>query len=216
VYQLPFGIGKAHLSHGILAHALGNWETNFSFLARSGQAFNPTWGGASNICTTATTTNCVPSVIGGVAPTSTDPANLSNAGGSITGYSRPSVLPGCDPKVSNPTVSAWYNPACFVSPASLAVGPGYGFGTAAIGGLRSMRWINVDFALVKNFAVTEKKSIQFRAEAFNVFNHMVLGVPGTGISPSVSGGQVSYGSAGVISSIANTPRQLQLAMKFNF
>jgi hypothetical protein len=216
VYQLPFGFHKAHLNHGILAHALGNWETNFSFLARSGQAFNPTWGGASTTCTTTTTTNCVPATIGGVAPTGTDPANLSNAGGSITGYSRPSIMPGCNPKLDSPTVSQWYNPACFVSPASLAVGPGYGFGNAAIGGLRSMRWINVDFALAKNFSITEKKQIQFRAEAFNMFNHMVLGVPGTSISPSVSNGTVSYGSAGVISSIANTPRQLQLALKFSF
>lgn len=216
VYQLPFGIGHEHLNHGVLGHALGNWETNLSFLARSGQAFNPTWGGASTICTSTTTANCVPATIGGVAPTSTDPANLSNAGGSITGYSRPSMLPGCDPRVSNPTVSQWYNPACFVSPASLAVGPGYGFGNATIGGLRSMRWINVDFALAKNFAITEKKQIQFRAEAFNMFNHMVLGVPGTSIAPSFSGGQVAYGSAGVVSSIANTPRQLQLALKFSF
>ena len=126
------------------------------------------------------------------------------------------MLPGCNPVVSNPTVSQWYNPACFVSPASLAVGPGYGFGDAPIGGLRSMRWINVDFALAKNFAITEQKQIQFRAEAFNMFNHMVLGVPGTSISPSFSNGQVSYGSAGVVSSIANTPRQLQLALKFMF
>ncbi len=45
---------------------------------------------------------------------------------------------------------------------------------------------------------------------------MVLGVPGTSIAPSFSGGSVSYGSAGVVSSIANTPRELQLAMKFSF
>ncbi len=43
-----------------------------------------------------TTANCVPVSIAGVAPTGTDPANLSNAGGSITGYSRPSVLSGCN------------------------------------------------------------------------------------------------------------------------
>ncbi len=121
---------------------------------------------------------CVPATIAGVAPTSTDPANLSDAAGSITGYSRPSVLPGCNPKVSNPTVSQWYNPSCFVSPASLAVGPGYGFGDTPLGFLRSMRWINVDVALVKNIPFGETKKLQFRAEAFNLVNHMVLGVPG--------------------------------------
>jgi len=44
----------------IASHVLGNWNTNYSFLARSGQAFSPSWGGASNICSTTVTTNCVP------------------------------------------------------------------------------------------------------------------------------------------------------------
>jgi hypothetical protein len=158
----------------------------------------------------------VPATIAGVAPTGTDPANLSNAAGSITGYARPSVLPGCNPKVSNRTLTEWYNPACFVSPASLAVGPGYGFGSTPLGFLTSMRWINLDVALVKNIPIAETKKLQFRAEAFNVGNHMVLGVPGTSIAPSYSSGAVSYGSAGVVSSIANTPRELQLALKFLF
>jgi Carboxypeptidase regulatory-like domain/TonB dependent receptor-like, beta-barrel len=216
VYQLPFGQGQRWLKHGLLSRVLGNWETNYAFLARSGQAFNPSWGGASNICSSSSATNCVPASIAGVAPTSTDPANLSNAGGSITGYSRPSVLPGCNLTPSNQTVSQWYNPACFVSPASLQVGPGYGFGDAPIGGLRSMRWINLDVTLAKEISITETKKLQFRAEAFNVFNHMVLGVPGNSIAPSYSNGSISYGTAGVVSSISNIPRQLQLALKFMF
>jgi hypothetical protein len=216
VYQLPFGHGQKWLTHGVASKVLGNWETNYSFLARSGNAFNPSWGGASNICTSAATTNCVPTSIAGVAPTSTDPANLSNAAGSITGYSRPSVVPGCNLKPAQQTVTEYYNPACFVSPSSLAVGPGYGFGDAEIGGMRTMRWINVDFALVKNIPITETKQFQFRAEAFNVFNHMVLGAPGTSIAPSFSGGAISYGTAGVISSIQNSPREMQLALKFRF
>jgi len=218
VYQLPFGKNKHWLSHGVFSHILGDWETNFAFIARSGQNFNPSWGGASGtVCTATITTNCVPSAIAGVAPLGTDPANLSNAGGSITGYARPSIIPGCN-LTANQSISQWYNPACFVSPSSLSVGPGYGFGNSSIGILRSMRFINLDFALVKNIPIGEKKSLQFRAEGFNVFNHMVLGVPGTSIVPSYSAatGTVSYGSAGVINSIANSPRQLQLAMKFAF
>jgi hypothetical protein len=216
VYQLPFGRGKHFLNHGLLSRVLGNWETNYTFLARTGKAFNPTWGGASNICASPTATGCVPASIAGMAPTSTDPANLSNAGGSITGYSRPSLLSGCDLTPSNQTVSQWYNPACFVSPSSLAVGPGYGFGNAPIGNMRSMRWVNLDVALAKDIPITETKKLQFRAEAFNVFNHMVLDVPGTSIAPSYSNGSISYGTAGVVSGIANIPRELQLALKFMF
>jgi hypothetical protein len=216
VYQLPFGSGKRWLKQGVLSKVLGNWETNYAFLSRSGQAFNPSWGGASNICSSPTATGCVPISVAGVAPSATDPANLSNAGGSITGYSRPSILPGCNLIPAKQTVAQWYNPGCFVSPASLAVGPGYGFGDAPIGGLRSMRWINLDVVLAKELSITETKKLQFRAEAFNVFNHMVLGVPGNSIAPSYSSGSISYGSAGVVSSISNIPRQLQLALKFSF
>jgi hypothetical protein len=224
VYELPFGHGKNWLKSGPLSWVLGNWETNFSFLARSGQAFNPSWGGASNICTVANPTNCVPTSIAGVAPTATDPANLSNAGGSITGYSRPSLVPGCN-LTQNQSANQWFNPACFVSPSSPAVGPGYGFGDAPIGDLRSMRFWNVDFALAKNIPIKESMKLQFRAEAFNLFNHMVLGVPGNAngtsapsIAPAFANGAVSYGTAAVVSSLANgnNPRELQLAVKFSF
>ncbi|MGO9640909.1 MAG: TonB-dependent receptor domain-containing protein [Candidatus Acidiferrales bacterium] len=217
VYQLPFGRGERWLTHGPLSWVLGDWESNFSFLARSGQAFNPTWGGASNVCATSTSTNCVPTAIAGIAPTSNDPADLSNPGGAFSGYSRPSVLPGCN-VTGGQNLLQWYNPACFVSPASPAVGPGYGFGNAPVGGLRTQGFTNVDFSLAKKIPIRENMSLQLRFEAFNVFNHMVLGEPGVSIAPSfsTSTGAVSYGSAGVVSSIANTPRELQLAVKFNF
>jgi len=218
VYDLPFGRGQHWLKHGILSKVLGNWETNYALFARSGEAFNPSWGGASGtICSLTTTTNCLPASIAGAAPLSTDPANLSNSAGSITGYSRPSVLPGCQAKLANPTVTEWYNPACFVSPASLAVGPGYGFGDTPIGFLRTMRWINLDVVLAKDIPITETKKLQFRAEAYNVFNHMILAAPGSSIAPSFSNGAISYGNnAGVVTNIANFPRSLQLAMKFLF
>ena len=68
------------------------------------------------------------------------------------------MLPGCQVKVANPSVSQWYNPACFVSPASLAVGPGYGFGDTPIGFLRTMRWINLDVTLAKDIPISETKT----------------------------------------------------------
>jgi hypothetical protein len=215
VYELPFGHGKRFLNHGWLSQVAGDWGTNFSLLARSGQAFNPTWGGVSNECTLTLTTNCVPQSIGGMAVSSTDPANLSNSGGTISGYSRPSLLSGCN-LYANQSVTQWFNPSCFVSPSSLQVGPGYGFGNAPIGNLRSMRFINMDIALVKKIFLTETKQLEFRAEGFNVFNHQVLAVPGASIAPSFSSGAISYGTAGSVTNIASTPRQLQLALKFAF
>ena len=216
VYQTPFGEHRKWLTHGVFSKVLGGWDVNYTFLIRSGQAFNPTWGGASSACTLTTTTNCVPNTIAGVAPSGNDPANLSNTSGSITGYSRPSILPGCQVKPAKQTLTEYYNPACFVSPSSLAVGPGYGFGDVEIGGLRTMRWSNVDVVAVKNIKVGEGKTVQLRAEAYNVFNHMVLGEPSQSIAPTFANGSVSYGSAMVVNSIANAPRVMQLAAKFRF
>ncbi|MGH9599904.1 MAG: hypothetical protein ACRD27_08565 [Terracidiphilus sp.] len=217
VYHLPFGKGHQWLTHGPLAWALGNWDANFSFLMRSGQAFNPTWGGASGVCSATVTTNCVPVSIGGLATTSSDPAGLSVPGSSYTGYSRPSLLSGCNVH-GGQSQTQWYNPGCFVSPASPLVGPGYGFGNTGVGSLRTQDFNNLDFSLIKNVPIRESKTLQLRFEGFNVFNHMVWSEPGAGISPSFSSSTsaVSYGSAGVISGIASTPRELQMAAKFSF
>jgi hypothetical protein len=216
VYDLPFGKNGKWLTHGPLAWSLGNWQTSGSFLMRSGQAFNPTWGGASNICS-GSATACVSTSIAGLATTSSDPASLSVPGSSYTGYSRPSVLPNCNLHASQGETQ-WYNPSCFVSPASPAVGPGYGFGTAAIGGLRTQKFNQLDFSLIKNVPIREHMAVQLRFEGFNVFNHVVWGEPGVSIAPSYSSStsSVSYGSAGAISSIASTPRELQMAAKFTF
>ncbi len=206
VYELPFGRGKHWLSHGPGSWILGNWQANLSMTQRSGQNFNPSWGGAKT---------GVPASIAGVAPNSNDPANLSNTETSITGYSRPDVLPGCSLQASQ-SQTQWFNPTCYVSPASLSVGPGYGFGTSGIGNLRDQWFSDWDASLIKNFKFSEAKTLQFRFEGFNIFNQQILGTPGTSIAPAVSGSSVSYGTAGQITSIASTPRELQMAVKFLF
>ncbi len=59
-----------------------------------------------------------------------------------------------------------YNPAAFVQPTGLT------FGDAGRNILRNPWRTNFDMALIKHFAVTESKYFEFRAEAFNVFNHV--------------------------------------------
>jgi hypothetical protein len=68
---------------------------------------------------------------------------------------------------------------------------------------------NHDMAVGKNLRLTESKSLLFRVEAFNVFNHTQFNGPG-----SVDGniGSSTFGRA--ISTAA--PRILQGALKFNF
>jgi hypothetical protein len=68
--------------------------------------------------------------------------------------------------VSGPkTVAEWFNTAAFVAPPA-----GY-FGNAGTGIIKGPGLINFDMALFKDFRVTERHRIQFRADLFNVFNH---------------------------------------------
>jgi hypothetical protein len=66
---------------------------------------------------------------------------------------------------------------------------------------------NFDFSLFKNLHPLEKLTLQLRAEAFNVFNRVQFGAPNA---------VLSSGQFGVISSQANTPRQIQFALKLLF
>jgi hypothetical protein len=70
----------------------------------------------------------------------------------------------------------------------------------------------VDFSVFKNTSITERLRLQFRAEFFNLLNRANLGTPnatvfsGTSINPS----------AGLITTLATTPRQLQFGLKLMF
>jgi hypothetical protein len=60
---------------------------------------------------------------------------------------------------------ALLNPAAFAAPAGLT------FGDAGRNFLNNPSRLNFDVALLKHFKVTEASTLEFRAEAFNVFNH---------------------------------------------
>jgi hypothetical protein len=73
---------------------------------------------------------------------------------------------------------------------------------------------NWDLSLIKNFPIREPFRLQFRAEAYNVFNHTqsTHSIPPRVLSPA--GRQVSA-TLGLYNA-ARTPRQMQLALRFNF
>jgi len=64
--------------------------------------------------------------------------------------------------------------------------------------------LNENVSVAKGFHVTERVRIDFRAEAFNVFNRVVFGGPQTNLNSA---------TFGVISSQANSPRQMQGGIK---
>ena len=62
-------------------------------------------------------------------------------------------------------------------------------------------------SLLKDFHIREPLVLQFRAEAFNVFNHPQFGQPNASVGTS---------SAGTITSIVGNPRQMQVALRLQF
>jgi hypothetical protein len=60
--------------------------------------------------------------------------------------------------------------------------------------------------------------LQFRAEFFNIFNHTNLALPSStgGGAQLFVGGGARTGSAGQITSMVGTPRQIQFALKMTF
>ncbi len=115
-------------------------------------------------------------------------------------YERPNLVG--NPKLSSPTISQWFNPNAFAVPAN------YTFGNEGVNTLRADGLRNVDLSLFRNINLGEKRSLQFRVEAFNAFNHASYGIPVTQIGLPGQTGTVNY--------TRSTERELQVAAKFYF
>jgi hypothetical protein len=109
-----------------------------------------------------------------------------------------------------------FNPAGFAAPRGLT------FGNSGRNLLRNPRRTNFDMALFKNVAISNDKAFEFRAEAFNVFNHTQW----AGINSAMTcyGGPFNSAAAPtcLVSSnflhpySAHRARILQLGLKFTF
>ncbi len=142
-----------------------------------------------------------------------DPFNCSDfaaAGGACPAGTFPGGI-GIDPSPVSPrpdqvgptqgpqTVNEWFNTGAFTT----AVGH---FGNAGRGTIMGPGWNNWDFALMKNFRVTERVQTQLRGEFFNVFNHTSF----LGVNTTL--GSSSFGR--VVS--VHDPRVVQVAIKLIF
>jgi len=109
-----------------------------------------------------------------------------------------------DPVLSGgQSIYQWFNTAAFAQPANFTSGNL----ARSYTGIRQDKTKNLDFSLFKNFAIKERYQLAFRAEAFNLTNTPVFGGPGTTINGA---------NFGIVTSQSNTPRNLQLALKFIF
>ena len=97
----------------------------------------------------------------------------------------------------------------------------FGGATGERNTLRGPRYSNVDMALLKTFKAGENRTFQFRAEAFNVFNHPSFNTPS--VNPGATGSLDTNNNSisnsqqyGFLTSTANNARQLSLGLLFRF
>jgi hypothetical protein len=108
------------------------------------------------------------------------------------------------------------NPNAFVAPVGLTLG------SSGRNLLRNPSHWNIDTALFKRFLITERVAFEFRAEAFNIFNHVEYGPlggdqGGAAGSAGFSSGTSSFGSGNFLQTgVAYAPRILQLGAKVVF
>jgi len=228
VYELPFGTGKQFLNKGgSLNRIVGGWQLSSIGLWHTGHPLT------------------VKMDLGGSIQ---NPNNPFFAGGFANTYllpdgndqtdQRSDVVPGVPLTLPGggrngvPLINA----AAFTAPPVDAQGFFTRFGDAPNGLIRVLDSWQVDLALVKQTKLTERVAVEFGVQAFNIFNHVQLGDPGTftlSYDTTVPGTNLSVpGSFGLITSTNNfnnnndnnaspntgtgLPRQLQFMLRVMF
>src|SRR5579862_8462331 len=128
---------------------------------------------------------------------------------------RPDLVPGVSPYCHPKGRDCWLNPAAFSLPAP------YTFGDLKNNSLFGPGSIIVNTALARTFPITERQSIMFRWEVFNLPNHVNLYTPGligAGIDLPGFGQPTPSTTAGLgaLAQTANDPRIMQFALKYTF
>jgi outer membrane receptor protein involved in Fe transport len=111
--------------------------------------------------------------------------------------------------LSNRTPDLWFDPTAFATPAI------YTFGNSGRNILTGPGTYQLDINFAKNFFFSKDnaRSLQFRAEMFNLFNTPQFNNPGTSIGTATAGKITAAGDA---ANFTRTSRQIQMALKFNF
>jgi hypothetical protein len=171
----------------------------------AGQRWLPRRSGAVSKMVSGWQVNSITTLLSGFPFTPLVGSNRSG-NGDTRNPDRPDWNPAFTGKVITGNPNRWFNPDAFLLPT-----PGT-FGNVGRGVLRGPGLATVDFSLLKNTRLSERFSLQFRAEAFNLLNRANFRTPNT----TVFQGTGPNPSAGLISATTTTARQLQGALKLIF
>jgi hypothetical protein len=105
-------------------------------------------------------------------------------------------------RLSNPTPARWFDTSAFTNHAGVMT-----YGTAGINQLHADGQQQLDSSISKNFHLTERHQLEFRADLFNTFNHPNFSAPDNTIG-SATEGQV------FLTSVDN--RRMQFSLRYSF
>lgn len=222
-YAFPFGPGGKYLTHdGLSGKFLGGWELSSVGLWHTGHPLTVDMNLPNNI-------------VGGPFDGFSQTFLLPD--GNDQTNQRPDVIPGMPLTLPGgghngiPLINA----AAFQAPPVDANGNFTRFGDAGNGLIRALPYWQIDLALMKETALTERFSLEFGVQAFNVLNHTQLGDPNNlnlDYSPGAPNNLVAEPNFGVITSTVNfnsnndnvaspntgtgLPRQIQFMLRFKF
>jgi hypothetical protein len=99
------------------------------------------------------------------------------------------------------SAAEWFSPDAFAAP------PAFTFGDAGRNSLYGPPLQSLDFALARSFSLTERASLQFRAEAFDALNKTNLGTPNRFVNTP---------QFGTITMAMTPARELQVSARLSF
>ena len=200
LYELPFGRGKrwGHDVSRWMDYAIGGWQLNAIYSLQGGTPFSVTVGGNPQY-TRADLAGKI----------KVNPGNIGNYVGETY---QSQICPGNKNPISIPVApfalplsTAGLGSAGLPCPGGVYLAPG----TAGRDIVRGPGFSNIDFALFKNFPVTERVKGQFRVQAYNLTNTPHFGNP--------SDTNVQDGHIGQINGVLPSSwRQVELALRFTF
>lgn len=214
IYQLPWGHNRHWLSHthGVVAQVVGGWQVQGVYQIQSGQPLNmgndiyygrnqgdSHWSKAQYKATQILA-NGTQSAVGGFW---FNPANFLVSSTVVQlhpGANLPNVISTC-PKYLATDSTTWYCTTAEPGANQVRIAP------LRYGTLRADHLNQTDFGIQRQFQIREYGTLQFRAEAVNLFNHPVYSAPNTDPTNSLFG---------EITGQANQSRVYQFAGFFRF
>jgi hypothetical protein len=210
IWDLPVGKGKALL--GGVGHAtdrfVGGWTISAITIWRSGLPFTPSYVRSNCTSDTDPGAPCRPNRVGPVHISGTREQYFSTTS---------SPLP---PDTSNPDYCAETPKFCGLNPANgqpvpgPVIGPWQRPGAGQIGNvgrnsLTGPDFFQSDIAVAKNIPLTERASLNFRADVFNAFNKVNLANPDPCVDCSGGGSIASLAAGGL-------QREFQFSLRIQF